>query len=318
MKSFAAKTRDILTREADLLPGTRDSRRAELTGLVMTCGTLTLLGGGSTRLTMRTEHMGTGRHITRLLRREFAVTPGLSIRKAEKLGGKTTFQVMLEGEDAKNVSQALGLSPLGRSIPRHCLKSKRSRDAFLRGVFLGCGILSDPQKEYLLEFIVPDEGMAISLSRYLRMFYSVTAGARARRSIYTVYSKDAESIVRLLSAIGANSAILDLENARILKDARNRANRAANCDSGNITKMIGAAGRQLDAIALIEETIGLDALPDTLREIALERKLHADASLEALGAMLSPPVGKSGVYHRLTRIEALAKSIIAKERKDDP
>ena len=106
-----------------------------------------------------------------------------------------------------------------------------------------------------------------------------------------------------------------MENVRILRQARNEANRAANCDAANIAKMLGAADRHMQAIALLERTLGLDALPDTLREIAVERKLHPDASLEALGQMLEPPVGKSGVYHRLRRLEALARSIAKKEEE---
>ncbi len=124
-----------------------------------------------------------------------------------------------------------------------------------------------------------------------------------------LYVSDSEDVIKILSLIGAHGAVLEIENMRILRDARNNANRAANCDSANIAKMLEAADRQMRAVDVIERTIGLNALPEALREIAIERARHEEASLEELGAMLEPPVGKSGVYHRLRRIEAIARSI---------
>lgn len=318
MKSFAAQVRDALTRgEEQRDDSTRDSRRAELTGLALTCGAVTLAGGGQVRLSMRTGHAGTGRWIVRLLRQEFGVTPGLRILRASRLGGRTTFEIRLEGEDARRAMEACGLSPLERDIPRHCQKSRRSRDAFLRGAFLGCGTMVDPARGYQMEFVLASGRTAGSLVKFLRQHYAVQAGMHERKGASVVYLRDSDAIMTVLSHIGAHGAILDMENVRITKDARNRANRAANCDSGNITKMLGAAEKHLEAIALIERTIGLDALPDTLREVAVERKLHADLSLEALGALLEPPVGKSGVYHRLSRIESLARSLSQQEKEEE-
>lgn len=135
-----------------------------------------------------------------------------------------------------------------------------------------------------------DERTAQSLARFLQAFYALRAGVNARKGSWVVYLKGGEAILSVLSLIGANAAILEMENVRILRQARNEANRAANCDAANIAKMLGAADRHMQAIALLERTLGLDALPDTLREIAVERKLHPDASLEALG----PDVGTAG------------------------
>lgn len=315
MKSFAAKVRDSLTRDGERAPDTTGSRRAELTGLFLACGMMTLAGGGRVRLSMRTEHAGCGRRIVRLLRKEFSVSPGLRILRASRLGGKTTFEIRLETDDAARVMKACDLSPLDLTIPRHCLKNRRSGDAFLRGMFLGCGTMNNPSKGYRLEFVVSNEKTAKSLVKFLRAHCAVQPLVHERKQTHIVYLNSGDDIITVLSSIGAYSAILELENIRITKDARNRANRAANCDSGNITKMLGAADRQLQAIDRIDQTIGLDALPDTLREIAIERRQHADISLEALGAMLEPPVGKSGVYHRLSRIEALARSIVEKEEE---
>lgn len=312
MKSFASTTRDSLTRHDDPRADTRESRLAELAGLAISCGSLTLAGGGVC-LTMQTEHAGTGRWIVRLLRHTFDIAPSLRVVRGDRLGGRTTYEIRLE--EADGVIRALGISPLHPTVPRQCLKKRKSRDAFVRGMFLGCGTITSPQKGYQMEFSLVSEKMASAFSRLLRTFYQVNAGVSQRRSAYVVYIRDSEGIIAVLSAIGAHGAILDIENVRITKDARNRANRAANCDNGNITKMLDAAQRQLEAVALIEETIGLDALPEALRDIAMERKRNPDVSLEALGAMLEPPVGKSGVYHRLSRIEAIARTLANKDGK---
>lgn len=309
MKSFAAKTRDALTREDDQWQDAAESRRAELTGLLMTCGTVTLAGGGAVRVALRTGHPGTSRRAVRLLRETFGVTPGLRLFRTSRLGGRTTVEIRLEGDDAAAVLRECGVSPLQTAIPKRCIRSRRSRDAFLRGAFLGSGTLADPAREYRMEFVLAGEDIADAIAHFLGTYYGTRCSVHERRSSYVVTLRGADDIVSVLSSIGAHGAILSLEDIRITKELRNRANRQANCDSGNITKIVGAADRQLAAILKIERTIGLDALPDTLREIAIERKLHADISLEALGAMLDPPVGKSGVHHRLSRIEALARSI---------
>lgn len=316
MKSFAARVRDALVREEAQRPQTAASRRATLAGLMLTCGAISLLGGGNLRLVLRSEHASVARLCARLLRGEFDIMPQLRICKSDRLGGQTVYEVRAEAEDAKQVAAALALTPLTQAIPRQYAKTQRGRDAFLKGVFLGCGTVSDPARGYQMEFLLASEAMADALVHFLDVHYGTNGGIHIRKGVYVVYLRDSDAIIQVLSGIGAHGAILDMENVRIMKDARNRANRAANCDSGNITKMLGAVGRQLDAIETIEQTIGLDALPDTLREVAIERKLHPDIPLEALGTLLEPPVGKSGVHHRLRRIEALAQSIQKKEGEE--
>lgn len=315
MKSFAARTRDALTREDSIRPIRDCCRLAELSGFALACGTVSLVGGGGFRLSMRTENAGTARWAVKRLRGAFAVTPGLRIAHASRLGGRNTFEIRLEQQDAEKVLKALGLSPLDMKIPRHCMTKKCCQSAFLRGVFLGCGVLQDPERGYRMEFVFACGETARALSRFLQAFHGIHAGVSERKGAFVAYVKDADSIVFILSRIGAHSALLELENVRITKEARNRANRAANCDAANITKMLGAADRHMKAIDRIERTIGLSALPDTLREVAVERKKHADISLEELGALLDPKVGKSGVYHRLSRIEAIARSIERQEEE---
>ena len=308
MKSFAGKIRDSLTRE-DVLRTNACCRLAELTGFALSCGAVTLMGRGGRRVTMRTEHAGVARRMVRILTIDAGVAPLLRIAEAQRLGGRKTYEIRVEQEDAAALMDACGLDPLKRAVPRHRLTKKCCRGAFLRGAFLGCGTAVDPKSSYQLEWVFSDEGMARSVLRMLEASYDVRAGVVSRKGAFVVYVKESEAIIVLLSAIGAHGAILEMENVRIIRDARNRANRAANCDAANITRMLGAYGRQVRAIEAIERSIGLGALPESLRGIALERRLHPDATLEELGALLDPPVGKSGVHHRLRRIEAIADAI---------
>ncbi|MDR0929437.1 MAG: DNA-binding protein WhiA [Oscillospiraceae bacterium] len=306
MKPFARRTRDTLAREP--LPEKGCCRRAELSGLVRATGIFAFTGGGVC-LALRTENPGVARRAGQLLRREFGIAPALRMATVSRLGGRTTFELRLEAGETARLLAALHIAPMEAGIPRPCLTRKCCRGAFLRGMFLGSGTLTDPSLSYQLEFRCPGEAAAGALMRFLRAFYALRAGASPRKGGAVVYVKDAEGIKLILSVIGARGAIFDLEEALIHRDARNHANRAANCDAANITRMLGAAERQLQAIGQIQRTIGLNALPEALQEIALERQNHPEATLEELGAMLSMPVGKSGVYHRLKRLEAIAQSI---------
>lgn len=312
MKSFSVRTKDNVAR----LEGAQLKaccRRAELTGVVLGCGTATLVGGEGVCLCLRSEHAATARRIVRLIRDELSEQPVLRIVRATRLGGRTAFEVRLSAELTRRVMQTCGISFSEGSLPKQCLLRKCCRTAFLRGIFLCCGTVADPESGYQMEFLLSRERTADSVMRFLRAFFGVRAGVSERKSAYVVYIRDSESLIRLLSMIGANAAILEIENVKIMKDARNRANRAANCDAANIAKVVSASDRHLRSIEKIRRTVGLEALPETLREIASLRWEHAEASLEELGTMMNPPLGKSGVYHRLRRLEDFAASLEGKE-----
>lgn len=309
MKSFATGVRDALVREDSLRVDRSCCNIASLSGFVLGAGTLSLLGGGRLRLAMRFEHPGTVRLVVSRLRALLSVMPGIRMLAANKLGGRRSFEIRIEGEDARRALSLLHIKALGMPIPRHCAVKKCCREAFLRAMFLASGTIADPARSYQMEFVLSNEGTAEALRDHIAAFYAIRTSVVERRSQHVVYSKDADSIISLLSVMGATVAIFAMEDARILRDARNRANRAANCDAGNITKMLSASMRQQQAIEKIERTIGIDALPESLRAVAIERRLNPDISLEEIGERLSPPIGKSGVHHRLRRVEAISQSI---------
>ncbi|MCR5546912.1 MAG: DNA-binding protein WhiA [Lachnospiraceae bacterium] len=191
----------------------------------------------------------------------------------------------------------------GLLIQQSCCKK-----AFIRGAFLSAGSISDPKKGYHFEIAVSNLNLAKQIQGAID-FFEIDAKIVERKQQYVVYVKESNQIEDLLALMGANIAYLKFENVRIEKEMRNSINRQVNCETANIGKTVSAAYRQLEDIRLIEEKRGLSSLPKNLQEIAILRKEHPDMALKDLGNLLDPPVGKSGVNHRLRRIGEIAKSI---------
>lgn len=319
MPSFSARAKDELARIDTLRRPC--CMRAELAALCYMCGKVTLLSGGGFRLTVESENSVVAKRVFRLLRKRYNAQPGLRTARHNRLGGRNVYRVLLEGDEARMVLTDMGLLASGARLPirepalpvltrmEDCCKR-----AFLRGAFLGGGSIASPDKEYHLEFVTADEQLAEALSHLLGEM-GLRAPTVRRKGTVVVYLKDGDQIVELLSILGAHVALCELENVRILKGLRNQVNRVTNCDSANITKTLNAADRQLQAIAIIQDTMGLDRLPQPLREIAEERLRHPEVTLQELGEGLDPPVGKSGVNHRLKRLEAIAQTLQAQKEE---
>lgn len=188
------------------------------------------------------------------------------------------------------------------------IKSACCKRAFLRGAFLCAGSMSDPQKGYHLEFVCTEEAKAKQLRDVMQGF-GIDAKIVLRKKYYVVYLKEGSCIVDLLNVCEAHKALMDFENLRILKEMRNSVNRRVNCETANITKTVNAAARQIEDIEYIRDFYGFQNLPENLRQIAEVRLEHPDAPLKELGNYLEPPVGKSGVNHRLRKISELADKI---------
>lgn len=188
--------------------------------------------------------------------------------------------------------------------------STGSLGVFTAGVFLACGSVNDPEKEYHLEFTSPEEALAHELTALLADI-GVTAGLTVRRGQYVVYIKGSESIEDTLTFIGAQQCTLELMNVKIYKDVRNKANRITNCDNANINKVVNASMKQVEDIRLIAATTGLDILSEELREVAELRLGSTGLSLQDIGDSLSVPISRSGVNHRLKKIAKIADEIRA-------
>jgi DNA-binding protein WhiA len=170
------------------------------------------------------------------------------------------------------------------------------------------GSISNPQKSYHWEIVCEKEQKAIVICEIIQSF-DLDAKVILRKQDYVVYLKDGEQIADILSIMGAHIARLEFENVKILKGIRNTVNRGVNCETANLNKVISTGIRQKNDIEYIDETVGIYAIPSNLQEIAMLRRDNADVSLEELGSYLNPPLGKSGVNHRLRKISKIADDL---------
>lgn len=180
--------------------------------------------------------------------------------------------------------------------------------AFIRGAFLASGSMSDPNKSYHFEIVCRTMEQAEQLQQLMNGF-ETEAKIVERKGHYVVYLKEGSQIVDMLNVMEAYVSLMNLENVRILKEMRNSVNRKVNCETANISKTVNAAVKQLEDIELICSKLGLDQLPQNLREMALIRLEYPEAALKELGNYLTPPVGKSGVNHRLRKLAEIAEDL---------
>ena len=193
------------------------------------------------------------------------------------------------------------------------LPKKRYIPSLIAGVFLACGSIIDPNKEYHIEFVMPSLELCNDLGLILIDYFGILAKHTERKNANIVYIKESENIEDMLTLMGASKASLEIMNVKILKDVRNKINRAVNCDNANIEKSLKAAERQIEDIELIERTIGFASLSEDLREIAEVRYNNPDYNLKELGLALNPPISRSGANHRLERIKKAADDIRQKK-----
>jgi len=190
---------------------------------------------------------------------------------------------------------------------------------FLRGVFLVCGNVTDPEKDYHLEFSVPHMNLASDLIRLIgeiQVFNCQPKSVR-RKGSYIVYIKGSETISDILTYMGAPMAALEIVQQRIVKSVRNKANRQRNSDFANSCKTANAAAKQIQAINVIRNTKGLGYLSDEMRELAEMREQNPELSLRELGESLSIPISRSGVNHRLMKIMEIAAELEEEFKKND-
>lgn len=179
---------------------------------------------------------------------------------------------------------------------------------FLRGVFLACGSISDPNREYHLELTLSTEEKCSAIYSLINeQGMSIKKSTRGGQAF--LYAKESERISDFLTYIGAMLHSMEIMNVKIYKDVRNNVNRAVNCEAANIGKTVAAAQKQIEDIELIEQLKGLNSLSEDLRQVAEIRLENADMSLREIGEMLNPPISRSGVNHRLGRISRIADSL---------
>lgn len=182
------------------------------------------------------------------------------------------------------------------------------RRAYIRGAFLAVGSISDPEKSYHLEFVCQNQQDAEKIQSLLATF-SVDAKIIIRKKYYVLYVKDGTQIVDILNIMGAHVALMEFENTRILKEVRNSVNRKFNCEMANMGKTITAAQKQIDDIKMLMASSRYKGIPQSLKDMAQLRLDYPDATLKELGELFDPPLGKSGINHRLRKLSELAQEV---------
>ena len=289
--SFSAKVKSEL---AGILGNHKHCRKAEISGMYQYGGQLGRVESDCYTVGFHTENEDVLKKGFTLLRKTFNIDCGENLSEQQLFAFLEKMDVVW-AESLENITNS------------NCCKR-----AFIRGVFLAIGSISDPEKGYHLEFVCEDEEQARFLRNVITSF-DIEARVLERKEHHVVYLKEGSSIVDLLNVMEAHVALMELENLRIIKEMRNTVNRRVNCETANINKTVNAAAKQVEDIMYIEERKGLASLPDMLYEMARVRLDNPDATLKELGEMLVPPVGKSGVNHRLRKINEYADKLREKE-----
>ncbi|TBL69805.1 DNA-binding protein WhiA [Paenibacillus thalictri] len=305
--SFAAQTKKELTQfQAEAC-----CEKAELAALIRMNGTVQL-SNQRIVLDISTENAAIARRIYSLLKKKFEVHTELLVRKKMRLKKNNVYIVRVPGKvqeilsDLKIVSEGFMFTP---GIDKELIKSPCCKRSYLRGAFLAGGSVNNPEgSSYHLEIASSYEEHSKALCDLVNKF-DLNARCIERKKGFILYIKEGERIIEFLSLIGAHQALLRFEDVRIMKDMRNSVNRLVNCETANLNKTIGAAVRQIDNIKLIQKEYGLHNLPDKLREVAEIRLKYPDLNLKEVGDMLKGAVSKSGVNHRLRKIDELAEKL---------
>lgn len=293
----------------------RHCQIAEIAAIISMCGAILIDSCERYAIKIHTENIAVARKCFTLIQKTFNIRTEISIRR-NLIKKSISYSVLVKNhEDAMRVLQATKLlDDKGDvfeelSVVRNMVVQQTCcKRAFIRGAFLAGGSMSDPQKSYHFEIVCATLAKARQLQHIINNF-QMDAKIVPRKKSYVVYLKEGAQIVDVLNVMEAHIALMELENVRILKEMRNSVNRKVNCETANINKTVSAAVKQVEDIAYIRDTIGFDQLTEGLEDVALARLAYPEATLKELGELLTPPVGKSGVNHRLRKLSEMAEKL---------
>ena len=285
--------------------------QAELMALIRMNGSIAL-ANHQLILNIQTENPAIARRIYSLLKEFYHVESEIVVRRKMKLKKNNQYIVRLRYA-AQHVLGDLGILQnlqIKERVPLELLDDEWMVRSYLRGAFLAGGSVNNPEtSRYHLEIYSLYEEHNEMIAQMMNKF-GLNAQTTARRSGFIVYLKEAEKIADFMSLIGATNSMLQFENVRIVRDMRNSVNRLVNCENANMNKIANASTRQIENIRLIDERVGIQTLPDKLREIAETRLAHQEVSLKELGELVpGGPISKSGVNHRLRKLNADADEL---------
>ena len=310
--SFSSNVKEEISRH---FGKARHCNIAELAAITNICGQI-LQFSNKFCLKIQTENFLVAKKCFTLLENAFSIKSEITIKSSGKGRRSRMYTLLIRDEEINgHIFQATGVAyrnngywEMRRSINTIVVSSICCRRGYIRGTFSAVGYVTDPRKNYHLEFVSASEVFAEELRDLINTF-GLDSKVVERKDHYIVYLKEGEQIVDLLNVMEAHVALMELENIRILKEMRNDINRKVNCETANLNKVVHAAVKQIEDILYIKETVGLETLSPQLQEVAVLRLEYPDISLKELGTYMEVPVGKSGVNHRLRKIGILVESI---------
>ena len=326
--SFSKDVKEELSKQIN---SARHCQIAEVAAIISLCGRVSISIKDEYMIKIHSENLTVARKFQNLLIAAFNVRPEVLVRRKkyernnvldETLKKGNIYIVVVKQSDvAKNILKATRLITEDGDIKENLsivdnivIQNTCCKRAFIRGSFISSGSISDPSKAYHFEIALPTRPKAVQLREMLNVF-GIEAKIVQRKRYFVVYLKEGSQIVDLLNVMEAHIALMNLENVRILKEMRNSINRQVNCETANINKTVAAASKQVEDILFIKELIGFGELDEGLEEIATLRLAHPEASLKELGQLLSVPIGKSGVNHRLRKLSIIADNL--REHKEE-
>ncbi len=301
----------------------KEDMLAEISGFLRVSGSIRLNRSGKMSIVASTENPAIARHFKKLIKDYFGSSADLEIGESEAPGSgkhyssgyRYSLKIGHEGKSDRILRETgilmikEGDDYLSDGIYQPIISKKSAKKAYLRGLFLGCGTISDPKKSYHLEFVIKRDGLAQDLKKLIDSFVEMRANISKRKNQNIVYIKKADYISDMLGIMGADSAVMNFENIRLERKIKGEAMRLSNCDNANVDRLITAAERQLKDIELIDKYMGVDNLPLRLNEIANARLKNPSASLTEIGNSLTEPVGKSAVTKRFAKLKEIAEKL---------
>lgn len=310
--SFSSEVKNELSYQ---MSSARHCQIAELAAIISLCGKISISVKDTFAIRIHTENIAVARKCFTLLKKTFNIKTEISTRRNRSVDSNVYSVVVKEHDDARKVLEATKLINENNEICENLsivnnmvIMQECCKRAFIRGAFLTTGSISDPEKFYHFEIVCATEAKAEQLQKIIK-FFEIDAKIVERKKHFVVYIKEGSGIVDILNVMEAHVALMNLENVRILKEMRNSVNRKVNCETANLKKTVSASVKQIEDIKYIRDTVGLSTLSEGLEEMAMLRLDNPEASLKELGSMLNPPVGKSGVNHRLRKICDIADGL---------
>lgn len=310
--SFSAEVKDEVSRQ---ISNARHCQIAELAAIFSICGSIMISADDTYSIKITTENVVVARKFYKLIKVAFQIDAELAIGSNNRLNKSNIYTVIIRNNDnASRFLKAIKIlndnMEIDDEIMVGSLITQQSccKRAFIRGAYLASGSLSDPNKFYHFEIVCDCESKALQLRDMINSF-DLESKVVQRKKSYIVYIKEGTQIVEILNIMEAHVALMNLENVRIIKEMRNSVNRKVNCETANLNKTVAAAIKQIKDIEYIRDTVGLGSLKEGLEEVARIRLSNPDMPLKDIGMLLTEPVGKSGVNHRLKKISEIAENL---------